>query len=282
MTGTPGTPGLARRVWCDSGTDVTDEARAIERGLARVQTPPFAIDWRALDPALVASLRAQWRGRLQVEHRSAMVFHQLALQLHEAQAHLDECLVMMRMAQDELRHTRLAIELLAALGAEPEVEPLPLEVLAAHRGVPPAERALRNVVYTTCLSEMVACARFVAALEDTTDATMRSAMRALLADEVLHGRFGFHYLAARPDEVAACAPSLERYLAFGFAVLERELAPRPPLRATTAAERAYGVDDPAQARDVFYATIEHAIVPGLEQAGIGAESAWRARSLTPG
>ena len=45
----------------------------------------------------------------------------------------------------------------------------------------PEERALRNVVYGSCLSEMVNSARFVDALEEITEPVTRDATRRLLA-----------------------------------------------------------------------------------------------------
>lgn len=268
-----------------SGSTIEREYHAIDVALARVAAVDFAWDWRALeadDPRLVTKLRYLWRERRRIEYSSSGIFGQLALQLGEAHAAIDEQAVMLRMAQDELRHAQTCAAVLTALGgdASVEVSDPPWQPLARHAGVSAAERAMRNVIYTTCLSEMVACARFVATLDATTDPMMRAAITRLLSDEVLHGRFGFHYLAARRDQLAtdaALRDSLARYLTHAFAVIEPELAPRPPFAALSASERAYGVEDAAVAHEVFYATMTGAIVPGLEQLGIAAEAAWRDR-----
>ncbi|MEZ4266498.1 MAG: ferritin-like domain-containing protein [Myxococcota bacterium] len=267
-----------------SGTALSDEHRAIGAAMSRVEIPEFAWEIQAisaLDPQLPARLRAHWAARLRVEHRSSMVFAQLAAQLFEAGAYLDEQVVMLRMAQDELRHTGTCAAVLLALGGSLEAPQPEIEPLARHAGVTPEERALRNVIFTTCISEMVACARFVATLDHTTDPMMRGALRVLLSDETLHGRFGFHYLAARAEALRepALRTSLYRFLVHAFAVAERELAPVPPWRASSAAERAYGLEDPELAHEVFHQTLEHAVVPGLEQHGIEAGAAWRERRL---
>jgi len=264
-----------------SNTLLTDEFHRLDRDLSRVTPPEPAWDLSIFEtnPALLSRLRRTWSQRLQVEHRSSMVFAQLAHQLVEAAAYLDEQSVMLRMALDELRHTATCARVLTALG-EPSPPPLPTEQLARHAGVSPEERALRNVLFTTCLSEMVACSRFVATLDHTTDPTMRDVLRSLLADEVLHGRFGFHYLEARRDLLTSDEPlrrSLERFLVHAFAILERELAPLPPHRPSTPHELAFGLEDPAIARDVFYGTLTHAVVPGLSQLGLDAERAWHDR-----
>lgn len=272
---------MSRLSTVPSGTPLDAELAAIEKALARIPPSTASFDRSAWEPAAIASLTAQWTFRMGFEHRSSMVFSQLAQQLFEANASLDAKVVMMRMAQDELRHTATCATVLEALGAEPVVEvDLAVEPLAKHGGITLEERALRNVIYTTCMSEMVACARFVATLDRTTDPFMRDVTRRLLADEVLHGQFGFHYLAAwRPwlDAHPDAQAGLERYLVHAFAVIEGELAPTPPFRTPSADEIALGGDDGALAREVFYGTTEGAIVPGLERLGLAAGKAWRER-----
>jgi hypothetical protein len=264
-----------------SGTPLEKELAAIQAGLERIPRTDARFDASAWDPKSIATLRAQWEFRMMVEHRSSMVFSQLAQQLFEANASLDAKIVMMRMAQDELRHTGTCAEVITALGGKAEVEAsLTVEPLARHGNASPEERALRNVIYTTCMSEMIACARFVATLDRTTDPYMRDAMRRLLSDEILHGQFGFHYLAAwRPwlDAHPDVKASVERYLVHAFAVFETELAPQGTFAPLSSEEMQLGGDDPALAREVFYGTVEHAIVPGLENQGLAAGIAWRER-----
>jgi len=264
-----------------SGTPLVDELATIEKGLARIAPSTAILDRSKWSERTLETLTAQWTARMAIEHRSSMVFSQLAQQLFEANATLDATIVMMRMAQDELRHTATCASVLSALGAPAEVDSdLTVEPLARHEGASREERALRNVIYTTCMSEMVACARFVATLDRTTDPFMRDVTRRLLADEVLHGQFGFHYLSAwRPwlDAHPDANAGIERYLVHAFAVIETELAPTPPFHALTEEEKSLGADDAALAREVFYGTMEGAIVPGLERLGLAAGKAWRER-----
>ncbi len=263
---------------------------------ALAPTDAFAREFRAnpvtatslpLAPSLPAPLRERvlrlWRGRQAVEYRSSMVFTQLAVQLVEANAPLEATSVMLRMAHDELRHADGCREVLRALGDEPPVEvDSHVATLARHADVSAEERALRNVLYTTCCSELVACARFVAALEDTTEPFFAAALKRLLADERLHAQFGFHYLVwAQPflRDNPQVERSLGRYLAYAFAVLEGELAPAGHLHPIDAEARAVGLECPVQARELFAETMEDAVVPGLEAAGLPAARAWRERSL---
>jgi hypothetical protein len=264
-----------------SDAGLSDEYRALDDALSRASPLSVQFHAEAYDPAAVARARDEWRRRMAFEYRSSMVFAQLVPQLHEAGASIDAQVVMLRMAQDELRHTRTCAGVVEAMGGVAAVEHDPrVAPLAAHGAVTPEERALRNVLYTTSLSEMVACARFVATLDHTTDPPVREALRRLLGDEVIHGQFGFHYLASMGpwlDAHPEARRSLERYLVHAFWVLESELAPRGPFTPLTGDERALGVGDPALAREVFHGTIEGAVVPGLERLGLDAGASWRSR-----
>ncbi len=272
-----------------SSTPLADESRAYDRALDRIAPSQHVFDASRYSPEAVRTVAQQWRYRMAFEHRSSMVFSQLAQQLYEANASLDAKIVMLRMASDELRHTGTCAAVIEALdpsGGAPGSGTASVEVdlevapLARHGNATPKERALRNVIYTTCMSEMVACARFVATLDRTTDPFLRDAMRRLLADEVLHGQFGFHYLASEREWLASHdteRASIERFLVHAFAVIEEELAPEPPFAELSDEAKSLGADDFALAREVFYGTMEHAIVPGLEQQGLDAGTSWKAR-----
>ena len=268
-----------------SGTKIEREHARLVEALEGARPDPSTFDASAYDAATLSQARTFWRARLEAEHRSVSVFLLLGAQLIEANATLDAKTIMLRLAQDELRHTELCGLVLRAMGEEPRVEvDLNVAPLATHAGCSVEERALRNVIYACCLSEMIAVGRLVDALETTTDPFVREVTRSIVADEVMHGQFGFLYLEAcrayletRPDVRA----SLEEYCRHAFAVLERELVHErlrgvaKPLPGAVA----LGVIDPDRAREVFYGTIEAAIVPGLEQHGIEASHAFRERRL---
>jgi len=267
-----------------SATPLAEEARSFDRALDRIVPSAHRFDPGLYSRDAVAAVAAQWRYRMAFEHRSAMVFSQLAAQLYEANASLDAKIVMLRMSADELRHTGTCAAVIRALdpeGGEPTVEvELDVAPLARHGNASREERALRNVIYTTCMSEMVACARFVATPHRTTGPFLRHAIRRLPADEVLHGQFGFHYLTAWKEWLEThpeTRASLERYLVHAFAVIEDELVPKGRYAPLTEEAKALGADDPELAREVFYGTMEGAVVPGLEQQGLMAGASWRGR-----
>jgi hypothetical protein len=265
-----------------SNTPLSKEYATLREQLARCGTSTETFDPKPFDKRAVDAAREMWRARMEVEHRSTTVFAQLASQLMEANASLDAKAVMLRMAYDEMRHTDNCADVLRAMGVEAKVETnVACAPLAVHKGCSPEQRALRNVIYTTCMSEMVAVARFVDTLDEMEEPYLRDRTRLLLADEILHGQFGFHYLTAwkdwleqNPDEVRL----LERYLVHAFAVIEDMLA-GPPVRRIerTKDEIALGLPEPERSRDIFYQTMEHATVPGLERFGIDAAKSWRER-----
>jgi len=267
-----------------SGGEIARHYSRLCDGVGAAPIDPATFDRRAYADADLAHARRFWIGRMRSEHRSVQVFLQVAGQLIEAGAPLDAQAVMVRLAQDEIRHTEICGQVVVSLGGEAAIEvDATIQPLATHAGCSPVERALRNVLYTTCLSEMIACARLVDALEHTTDALVRAATRAVLADEVLHGSFGFHYLATMAPALAAdpaLRDSLAAYLAHAFAVLERELVtPLARIAVPSPGAAALGVIDPRRAHDVFFNAIDHAIVPALEGHGIAAGDAWRRRRL---
>jgi hypothetical protein len=266
-----------------SQTGLAKAHRTICAALGGPTLDPTTFDRSAHAPETLKAAGGFWQARMEAEHRSVAVFLLLGAQLIEANAPLDAKTVMLGMAQDELRHTEICGLVVRALGEEPValVDPS-CAPLARHAGCSREERALRNVLYTTCLSEMVAVGRLVDALEATTDPLVRAATRAVLTDEVMHGQYGFLYLDACRgwlDEQPAVRDSLVTYLRHAFAVLEHEMVHGlAQARRPTPGACRLGVIDPHRARDVFYGTVEAAIVPGLEARGLAAGAAWRQRA----
>jgi hypothetical protein len=268
-----------------SRTLIEAEYRDLDRRLARVAPVAVTFDARAYDPRSVARARGLWLDRMVNEYTSTTVFSQLAGQLVEANASLDTTAVTLRMAQDELRHAEQCAGVVRALGGEARrTRETAVTAIARHPGVSDEERALRNVIFTTCLSEMNSVSYFVAALEGMKDPLLRDVTRRLLADEILHGRFGFAYLEAWAPWLAArpeVRVSLGRYLRYAFAVVEREFAsgestPFTPLPD----DAALGVVPPGMSAESFRLTMTEAVVPGLARFDIPAEEAWRRRSLS--
>lgn len=269
------------------GSPFAKEYREVILGMQRCGRSSAKFDPRAYDPRAIDQARILWKARMTSEYRSSAVFSALAGQLIEANAPMDATAVVLRLAQDEVRHADLCGETLAALGAEPVAPaPIDLQPLARHRGTTPEERVLRNVIYGSCLSELVNTSRFVDALDTMTDPFMRDITRVLMSDEVVHAQFGFMYLDVQKEwleQHPEVRRSLAEYLRYAFAVLEHQMSGKGvPPRESTSDERAIGVTDPARLPETFYQTVTGAIVPGLERYGIDASTAWRERSSSRG
>ncbi len=263
-------------------TPIADEYRDVSRALQRVPCEPGVFEREAYDPRSVREACRHWQTRMVDEYASTTVYSGLSGQLMEAGATLDVNVVVLRMAQDEFRHAEVCGGVALAMGGanhetrDATVQPLPL-----HAGCSRQERALRNVLVTS-LSEMYSVAFFVASLDRMTDPYLRTVTRSLLADEVLHGRFGFYYLEQWVPWLEAhpgARVSISSYLRLAFAACEREF-----VRDRMGGER--GVDDDALglvptdvARDVFTTTMEYAIAPSLDGFGLDGTRAWRSRSL---
>lgn len=266
-----------------SGTALEREYRAADRATSRVPPPDAPFELAAHDPRAIARARRTWLDRMVDEHASASVFARIAIDLAEASAPIDVVAVSLRMAHDEIRHAEICGEVVRALGARPErTRDTRAPDVARHPGACPVERATRNVLVASCLSESASVAYFVAALERVTDPFLRGQIRRLLADEVLHARFGFMWLEVVSPWLAerpAIRASIGRYLRHAFAVVERERC-GPTLRAATLADEPFGTVAGEAWREVFASTMADAVVPGLERAGIPAADAWARRSLT--
>jgi hypothetical protein len=259
------------------------EYREVTEGMQRCSRGAARFDAAAYDPAAIVQAHAMWRARMTSEYRSTSVFSGLASQLMEANAPMDCTAVVLRLAQDEVRHAALCGETLAALGAE-VVAPAPVDLppLARHKGTTPEERVLRNVIYGSCLSEMVNTSRFVDTMDTMTDPFLRDITRVLMSDEIVHAQFGFMYLDVQKDWLERHPEvrlSLSQYLRHAFPVLEQQMSGTGvPPRTLTSDERALGLTDPARLPETFYETIAGAIIPGLERYGIDASTAWRERA----
>lgn len=209
-----------------------------------------------------------WRGRMVNEHASARVFAGLLPQLMAAEVSAARQADVAKMVQDELRHARLCAGALCSLGAAPIGELPPLEPVPPHADADgPLEVVLRNVLSICCLSETVAVALIDAERRALEGNPLGGVLKSILADEVGHARFGWTLF----EEVELDDPlraRLSRYAKIALAHLERhELAHLSPLPAPAGAQ-AYGACDGALARDIFHATVEDVIRPGLARFGI--------------
>jgi hypothetical protein len=231
----------------------------------------------ALDPRARASAIATWRGRMINEHVSARVFAALTGQL--ARAGLPgPSRAAAGMVVDEHRHAELCAAVVESLGGEARAALPDLPDVPEHPDADPLEAALRNVLSISCLSETVAVALIDAERRAAGPAALTDLLAAIVADEVQHARAGWRLLEQLAPRLGpGLREHLSDYLVLAFAhLVEHELAHLPPRAAPSPAAEAIGVCDGLGARQLFFATVEQVIVPGLQAHGLDAVGAWRA------
>src|SRR5690606_25394589 len=122
--------------------------------------------------------------------------------------------------------------------------------------------------------------------ELTTEPLVHAVVDQLAADEVLHARLGWAYLAegwpALPDEARR---RTDAYLPVAFGYLEQRMHGAMPLGppladAVVADMHALGCLEACQGRELFRETVEEVVVPRLGEVGLAAAHAW-ARRRTP-
>lgn len=244
---------------------------------------PGALVGEYPEPILEQAL-ANWRARMVHEHRSAAVFSGLLPQLMAAGAPLEFKTTVLRASMDEIRHASLCGHVIELLGgeavAEAELQPRPLP---QHAGCTPREVALRNMMFAGCLSETVSVSLLSEERDATTEPVIRRVVEQLAADEVLHARLGWAYLAQTlpelSDEERGRVP---KFLRAAFAQIERDMLGAMPLGADASEAdeellHALGVSLSVDGREIFAATMHEVVIPRLEDHGVPAARAWRER-----
>ncbi len=239
---------------------------------------------RARRPAVpeIAHLREAavmtWRGRMINEHGSARVFEALSSQLAAAGLPQADVAEVSGFAAEERRHGVLCGAVVEALGGEARAEiDVPEEIPLHDDAATPLEAALRNVLSVCCLSETVAVSLIGAERFEMPEGELRALLTTIWADEVGHSRFGWRLLErVGPTLDAATRVRLGEYLEVALAHLVRhELAHLPVGSVPPPEGVVYCLCSGRDARELFFDTVEHVIVPGLEAQGLPARSAWR-------
>lgn len=246
---------------------------------------PAGLGEQVIDDRLRAAAIATWRARMVNEHGSAPVFEGLVSQLDElVRLGLVDAREVERarnFAAQERRHGIMCGAVVEALGGAAHAQALPEQEFPEHDdATDELEACLRNLVSICCLSETVAVALIGAERQDMPESGLRELLTRIWAEECGHANFGWRLLPkllARADDDALAG--LGEYLRLAFAELEaHELAHLPAGSRVPPGGEAYGLCDGAEARQLFYATVDRVIVPGLEAHGLPARRAWETRA----
>lgn len=248
---------------------------------------PRGIASDTLEPQLRAMAIATWRARMVNEHGSAPVFEGLVEQLEAlvAAGLLDRAELehARRFASEERQHGVLCGAVVEALGGRAEAPALAEREYPRHADAESTLAAcLRNLLSICCLSETVAVALIAAEREDMPEGPLRELLTRIWADECGHARFGWRVLGDLLAQLDASERlGLGAYLRVAFAELERHELEHLPIGHELPADAArYGLCGGAEARALFHATVERAIIPGLEARGLPARLAWSTRHGT--
>ena len=244
----------------------------------RTQSRQHMPQIEVIEPLRQAAIKT-WTGRMINEHGSARVFEGLHRQLSIVGLPERDLLRLKSFADEERNHGVLCGAVVEALGGEAIAPALSVVPFPEHEDVGPLEAAIRNLLSISCLSETIAVSLIGAERIEMPEGELKDLLTRIYAEECGHANFGWRLLGRlleRGDE--AMKERLSLYLAVAFAHLEHHELAHLPLNSNPPPEGAtLGLCSGSDARELFYATIERIIIPGLESHGLSARQAWKTR-----
>jgi Rubrerythrin len=234
-----------------------------------------------VNPAQRAQVGDVWALRSRVEHEAARRFDRLAAAVPEFDPDSPIAPLLRSAAADERRHAALCTELAARYGraaTDPRID-----VRVAPGSLLPRDAILYEMVAACCITETESVATVTTLLAARLEPAVEKVLREIARDEVAHGRMGWAHLAREASQRSVAF--LSRWIPTMLAgSIDDALS-----AATGPAEDgdvllAHGVFPPARKREVFVATLQQVVFPGLEKFGIEVRSArgWIAEHLAVG
>jgi hypothetical protein len=269
----------------------TPLAQEHERRLfGKQQRRPRAILWTACDrssfPKPARDLAVDSYVKLAAgEYGAVQLYGALTSAMALAGLPLDLITASAAICTDEARHADYAMQMTRVLTGEDV--PIPLDKESLER---PWKKDVTTVdidvvvLHVAAISETLSCGLVSACLERASDPTSRAVFQNLMADEVHHARFGWHYLSWRaPQWSRAERQHLADSMARNVVGIERRFwRGRDAPNSAFAAARALGVLESEGQRSVVREMMEEEIVPAIDALGLGGSHAWRARDRGPG
>ncbi len=226
-----------------------------------------------------------WRKRMIHEYESAAVFAQIVPQLMEGGATIDFKTTVLRCAMDELRHATLCSQVIEFLGDDPRTEvEIDLGQVPNHDDCSKRVGALRNLLFAS-LTETISMGLLTEERERVEEPYIARVLRRLAADESLHARVGWTYLAALHDDLSdEERQQLRDYMPVALGHLEAELLHAMPLGSGEKPPRqilddlfALGFSEASRARRLMYQAIDEVVLSRLDAFGLQATDAWDER-----
>jgi len=222
-----------------------------------------------------------WAFRARVEREAASRFARLAAAIPDFDPGSPVPGLLRRAAGDEDRHAALCAGLSAAYGCPAGGGATDVRIAPGSLG--PRDAVLYEMVAACCITETESVATLATLLGERAEPRVRTVLREIARDEVVHGRMGWAHLAreAAVRDVSFLSPwipaMLEGTVEAGiFSAGGPGSEPDELLR--------HGVLPSWRKREVFVGTLEEVVFPGLDELGVAAAPAraWLTERLAGG
>jgi len=231
-----------------------------------------------VDSEARALVQHEWLRRVEAEYRSSVITQTLTLWMTQAAVSPDLIAEGLRIAQDEIDHASLSMEVFLAAGGT-ETPRLDRESLVFSRTSGTLEDDILHIgLDSFCLGETVAVPLFRALREGCTEPVALGALDRILKDEVRHRDFGWSLLAWMLETSPARRALVERSLPGAFRNIRASYAPAFSGNAAKLPEAAirWGLMDASAYAESVQKAWERDWQPRFATLGIDAEAAWRA------
>lgn len=209
----------------------------------------------ALDATKRAEVARVWRQRAASELSAGMAFASIAQRLIGLGQPAEVQYLAARAVADEVRHCAIALQIARAYGSTAKWPTI----------APPAsdDATDRLIVATCCVNETLGGAFLQESLDRAEGPTMQMALRALLKDEVDHGRIGWAFVTGlNARQKAGLSTHLAALLHACVRVWTRRSSTLPKGLA------AHGVLGDEEVRRTLTRALKEVVIPGFEHCGV--------------
>jgi len=218
-----------------------------------------------------------WSHRLRFELEAAARFERLSVSLEAHEAHPTVVRLCSQAGEDEHRHAELCARMVEHFGGRIGTTPEAPDDPVAPRHLSPVDALLYEVVSMCVITETLSTALLGGLVARATDDAVRTTLRAILRDEVMHSRIGWAHLAhCRQNGLGGAVGSWLPAMLAG--TVEDELF--VDREATEIDEEVAGLGHltSGERLETFVATMRRVVFPGLR--GLGIDAAPGERYLT--
>ncbi len=228
-----------------------------------------------LAPEVRAELARIWGERIPTEYRSITGFSTLSFDFIAAGAPVDLVAVCHRVCIDELRHTELAVKMVEIYGGHLPDLPREISSLPTDETLTVVAQACRSAIVLSCLGETFACTELAMLRNRAVDPVVHGVLTIFLADEIVHARVGWAYLAhafktADAATRASVASAIPSYVAGIAANLFGTDEAPAAVDVTNDDERLanHGVCSMREEQDLYRTFVPDVFIPGLLAVGV--------------